>query len=1275
MAKVPNDRSDLNVEIRTCPRFSIFSWRGFLSVLAGVIFLNTCWAVAGDAAVLVPRQASGRPVPQVDGLCAASEYAPGWRTSFLFYAPRYGGSLPARVNLISTATDLYVCLDNLPRQLGTVTPFVSLAFDTARDGGEVPIGDDVRFSLVEGGGLDADRGNGSGAFVDDPSLSHWQAEYAVRSEFSWIAEFRIPLVLLGGGRPLDTIGFHVRHNWLRFQGDDFALPPSAGWNVPRTWMRLTWLPPPAPGAGEILVDQFRMTQGLDIDVRAAVSHRLIIRKDTLVIAQLYRLGSVPTVDLGSECVLTQPAAGVTVRVPLTPGSIKAGPSGYFDGTWTFQCAVPGAMLSPAGTWRIEMEIPIVGELEPRRVFLGTRTISGAPDLNLFVVRDTFAAVGVPIAIPWNSAIVAAIPRSMEEAQRIMPLPEETRWLGPAELVGPAVDAGIRYTVHPVALRCESDDSFDECEDRFRSVAEELIHHYNADLAASGSSVRFDFPLNLAAGTSPGGGQADSSYTPCNTSSGISASGGSDATGAVIAHEVAHCLGQVRASSPNWNTIGNHAASRFIPRTLGFAGYDTGGPFRIATPESNMFRNVGNSPSSLMEGFEWNDVHTGLTALFFERSLALSEAAFGSAPTGSPASDFYALSVRIEADDTVTIGHAYRTTVALDPTPEDLASEFSAVFRNGSGGELSRIRFAAESDEQDVSDGDPTTKTLFLVFPLPVGAASFEIENSGVVVEALSFSAQGPQVGPVSAAENGGTVAVNWSASDPDSSALTYSLFLQLGSGQPLQLLDAGLAHTSYAFDADLVPATSNARITVEAQDGFHTARGVSGPITIPAKPPIVSILTPPEDRVLVDSRPIRFLGTAVDVGAGTLDTASFDWTSDLQGALGSGTELRVPLVAGVHLVTLSATAPSGLAATDTVQVFVFRDGDGDERSDLYELSHVCLSAVSSADSDPDEDGLDSSAEELFGSDPCAPDSDVDGVGDADEVRFGSDPGDAADVPKTELFVAPDRIDLGTCPAPSTVPVTVQTAPGGSAWHASAGAEWLTLVSGPDGSLEVSADCTGLVEGNYASQVLVGDGEQVRALQLSLSVAGFGCPTAPLASCRSGFASGLLKIDEKKGGSEKLIAKLLNGPQIAAGDLGTPATGSTAYALCIYDDAGALAGALTVDRASNLCGEKSCWKRLGKAPPFKGFRYLDKSASADGVLVIKLKAGGVGKSKIIVKGRNDSEKGMNSLPTGLAAGLRGSSGAVVQLVGSDAPACLSMALNQVVVDDGLRFKAK
>ena len=178
-----------------------------------------------------------------------------------------------------------------------------------------------------------------------------------------------------------------------------------------------------------------------------------------------------------------------------------------------------------------------------------------------------------------------------------------------------------------------------------------------------------------------------------------------------------------------------------------------------------------------------------------------------------------------------------------------------------------------------------------------------------------------------------------------------------------------------------------------------------------------------------------------------------------------------------------------------------------------------------------------------------------------------------------------------------------------------------------------------------------------------------CPLSP-DTCITSFGKGLL-ISKEDPGKEKFIAKIIHGPSVPQIDFGDPLAGGTAYALCIYDDLGALAGELKVDRAGqSTCsgGSTQCWKPIGPEPPAgKGYKYKDTDRTASGVSLMLLN--GTGSAKIVVKG-----KGAN-LPLPIAQPLTNATSVTLQLRGDNAPFCFGVSLTHIVKSEGLSFKAK
>ena len=184
------------------------------------------------------------------------------------------------------------------------------------------------------------------------------------------------------------------------------------------------------------------------------------------------------------------------------------------------------------------------------------------------------------------------------------------------------------------------------------------------------------------------------------------------------------------------------------------------------------------------------------------------------------------------------------------------------------------------------------------------------------------------------------------------------------------------------------------------------------------------------------------------------------------------------------------------------------------------------------------------------------------------------------------------------------------------------------------------------------------------------------PAAPADTCDDAWGKASLVVKEQRVGKESLVAKFERGPALEQSDLGTPLLpGATAYTLCLYDEAGALAGKTVVARAGEQCGSRPCWKSIGGAPPNgSGYQYRDAVAASDGIQQMRLRAGATGRSSLMIQGRNKATAGQNELPTGVAAALAGSQAATLQLHVSGAGQCFSVDLGNVSRNDATLFKA-
>jgi hypothetical protein len=177
----------------------------------------------------------------------------------------------------------------------------------------------------------------------------------------------------------------------------------------------------------------------------------------------------------------------------------------------------------------------------------------------------------------------------------------------------------------------------------------------------------------------------------------------------------------------------------------------------------------------------------------------------------------------------------------------------------------------------------------------------------------------------------------------------------------------------------------------------------------------------------------------------------------------------------------------------------------------------------------------------------------------------------------------------------------------------------------------------------------------------------GCPClAPRVGCRTPTAAGksLLKMkDADADEKDALLWQWTKGAATTVADFGDPTDGD-AYGLCVYDVTNQLLFRAQAP-AAGLCGTKPCWKRLGKTPT--GFSYQDKDRTPQGLVAVSLKAGAMGKAKVVVKGKG------TALPipslAGLALPIR------VQLERQNAAACWEATFSTAIKSDAGAFTAK
>jgi hypothetical protein len=198
---------------------------------------------------------------------------------------------------------------------------------------------------------------------------------------------------------------------------------------------------------------------------------------------------------------------------------------------------------------------------------------------------------------------------------------------------------------------------------------------------------------------------------------------------------------------------------------------------------------------------------------------------------------------------------------------------------------------------------------------PVNGAIFAVDEGAV---ALSAAASDPQDGDLSDD-------ITWT-SDLDGPVTSPS---QLSAG--LHQLQASVSDSSGFVD------TATVAITV-------------------VNKPDVQIYTPASSTVLLEGQSIILSGEANDIEDGNLSSV-LEWTSSLQGELGSGSSLNTTFTTiGIHTISATVVDSDGylptVAPQITIEVMADSDGDG-----IAESIDNCPIVANPDQSDTDGDGI------------------------------------------------------------------------------------------------------------------------------------------------------------------------------------------------------------------------------------------------------------------------------------------------------------------------------
>jgi hypothetical protein len=262
-----------------------------------------------------------------------------------------------------------------------------------------------------------------------------------------------------------------------------------------------------------------------------------------------------------------------------------------------------------------------------------------------------------------------------------------------------------------------------------------------------------------------------------------------------------------------------------------------------------------------------------------------------------------------------------------PPPGD----YAIVLRDIDYAELARYPFSPHgSNEGQSISTNPETQYAYITELVPyVGrTATVQIEGPSGDILAQVDAGLNPPVVEVTApirgsVEDGETVLVTWTGSDPDDDPLTYNVDYSADNGASWEPAGMFYTDTQAIIDQTNLPASDVAMVRVSASDGINTTQAISDPFVILNHLPSGEIIAPEMDVTIAVSQTITFEGQVYDIDLGTMDGTEIQWSSSIDGYLGPGAIFNIDnLSIGSHVITMTADDGQGGVLTDQVNVTV-----------------------------------------------------------------------------------------------------------------------------------------------------------------------------------------------------------------------------------------------------------------------------------------------------------------------------------------------------------------